>query len=329
MSVKQKQKPDAPKKEVVGFIKQAQDKENFADSLYLITKCDTISLKLLGISKKRKNLVTFKKQTYVYCSPSTESEIIDSLPANKVVTSWKPIIRTYKPKNIQRDGKTVTLKKAKENWYEINYNAQKGYLFEKELTLKKIKKNILFGEKPNQYKYQLLSFNPKNKSSAIDSLELYRNHGYTIELLNYNGLEFCKGIIRYHDYRQSCPGTSSTTFIAINNKGEFKKLLASYNGTESSTIVYFPLKFASGKTLLVTDGNAKQIFNYATGDLNTVDYPKHMGIPVNQLIIQTKVTYAEDIEGLSAEEIEITKSETTYYRWDGNALMKIKTTGNN
>ena len=327
-SDKQNEKADYQKEEVVDSIKETQINEKFVDSLYLITKCDTISLELLEISRKRKDLLTFQNQTYIYCSPSTESKIIDSLPSNMLVESWKPILRSYKPKDIERDGKRVTINKAKENWYEINKNGQKGYLFEKGLTLKKLRNNVLFGEKPNDYKYQLLSFDSKNKNMVIDSMELNRNHGYNIKWLNYNGLTSCTGVIRYHDFRQSCPGTSSISFIAINDKGEFKKLLSSFNGTESSSTIYFPLKFESGKTLLVADGNVEQIFNYYSGELNTFDYPEDTDVPINQLIIETKIVYAEDIEGLLEEEIEITKSDTTYYRWNGIELNKIKTTGN-
>jgi len=323
------EKADYQKEKVVDYKIETQIDKKFVDSLYLITKCDTISLELLEISRKRKDLLIFQNQTYIYCSPSTESKIIDSLSSNMVVESWKPITRSYKPKEIERDGKIVTINKAKENWYEVNNNEKKGYLFEKGLTLKKLRNYVLFGEKPNEYKYQILSFDSKDRNIVIDSMDLNRNHGYNIESLVYNGLEYCDGVIRYHDFRQSCPGTSSITFIAINNKRIFKKLLSSYNGTESSSTIYFPLKFRSGKTLLVAGGNANEIFNYYSGELNTFKYPKNLDVPINQLIVETKVEYAEDIEGLSEDEIEITKSDTIYYQWNGIELNEIKTTGNN
>ena len=140
---KQGKKFDSSNEKGVDSIKETQINEKFADSLYLITKCDTIALDLLEISRKRKDLLTFQNQTYIYCSPSTDSKIIDSLPSNLVVESWKPIIRSFKSKDIERDGKIVTINKGKENWYEINNDGRKGYLFEKGLTLKKIKNNIL------------------------------------------------------------------------------------------------------------------------------------------------------------------------------------------
>ncbi|WP_299361438.1 hypothetical protein [Winogradskyella sp.] len=272
--------------------------------------------------------MTFQNQTYVYCSPSTESKVIDSLPPNLAVESWKPIVRSYKPKDIERDGKTATINKAKENWYEIVNNGQKGYLFEKGLAIKKLKNNILFGEKPNKYKYQILSFNDKDNSIVMDSMELNRNHGYNIEWLNYNGLTFCKGVVRYHDFRQSCPGTSTTTFISVDNEGNLKTITFSYSGETSNSTIYFPLKFESGKTLLVADGNVNGIFNYYSGELNTFDYTKEFNIPpINELIVEIKREYSGTLE-IPEEATEIAR-DTIYYRWNGIELNKIKTTGYN
>lgn len=328
-NVKEDKKLDKQKEVVVDSknMKQNQTNEKFTDSLYLITKCDTISLNLLEISRKRIDLLTFQNQTYIYCSPTTESKIIDSLPANTVMESWNPIIRSYEPKDIERDGKTVTINKAKENWYKINKNGQKGYLFEKGLTLKKLRNNILFGEKPNEYKYQLLSFDAKERNQVIDSMDLNRNHGYNIDWLNYNGLAFCEGIIRYHDFRQSCPGTSKTTFISISNQGDLKKITSSYSGEMSNSTIYFPLKFESGKTLLVENGNVEQIFNRYSGELNTFEYPKEFNIPINEMIIEIKRKYSRTLE-IPEEAKEISR-DTIYYQWNGKELNEIKTTGNN
>lgn len=297
------------------------------DSLNFITSCDTIPLQLLSLTRKRHSLTTFQKPTFIYCSPSTESKIIDSIPINTEIVSWKPIIRTYRPKEIERDGKLVVVNRVKEIWYETEINGKIGYLAESDLSIKKLSSTILFGEIPNEYGYRILSFDSKNSNQLIDSMKLNRNHGYEIESIIYNGLDLCKGVIRYRDFRQSCPGTSSTTFVSINNQGGFNKLLSSFNGTEASSTIFFPLKFISGKTLLVADGNENEIFNFYSGELNTFSYPKEINVPINQLIVETRIEYAEDIEGLSAEEIKITKSDTIYYRWNGTELKEIKTSG--
>lgn len=285
-NVKEDEKLDKKKELVVDSIKQNQTNGKFVDSLFLITKCDTIALNLLEFSRKRIDLLTFKNQTYIYCSPTTESKIIDSLPANTIVESWKPIIRSYKPKDIEKDGKTVTLNKRKESWYKINLKGKKGYLFEKGLAIKKLRNNILFGEKPNEYKYQLLSFDSKEISKIIDSMDLNKNHGYNIDWINYNWLSLCKGVVRYHDFRQSCPGTSTTTFISISSQGHIKKIISSHSGEMSNSTIYFPLKFESGKTLLVANGNVEQIFNRYSGELNTFEYPKELNVPINEMIIK-------------------------------------------
>ena len=326
-NVKQNETVNISKEKVADTSKLVVINKQFVDSLNLITKCDTIPLELLEISRKRKSLFTFKKQTYLYCSPSAESQIIDSISFNSEVVSWKPIIRSYKPTEIEKNGKLVTTNRGKEGWHETNINGQIGYLFDNGLTMKRLRNNVLFGEKPDAYGYQILSFNPKSKSEIVDSMDLNRNHGYDIESLIYNGLEFCQGVIRYHDFRQSCPGTSTTTFISINNEGALKKIIFSYSGEVSNSTVYFPLKFKSGKTLLVANGNVQEIFNHYSGELNTFDYPKELNVSINEMIVEIKREYSGTLE-VPEEDTEIS-NDTIYYQWNGMELNKIKTTGNN
>ena len=153
-------------------------------------------------------------------------------------------------------------------------------------------------------------------------MELYRNHGYNIEWLNYNGLTFCDGVIIYHDFRESCPGTSTTTFISVNNEGGLKKITSSYSRETSNTTIYFPLKFESGKILLVAGGDVNGIFNYYSGELNTFDYPKEFKVPINEIIVEIKSEYSGTLE--IPEEAEEISRDTIYYRWNGTELNKIK-----
>lgn len=309
-----------------GEIETDEPPELWSDSLYFITKCDTVSSELLRFSRKRQPLTTFQKLTYVYCSPSAESQITDTLKFNTEIVSHRSMLRSYKSGKTEKNGRTVAINTAKEQWYEVNVDGKIGYLPEKALAREKLGNRLLFGAKQGKYNYQIVQYSAENRNEPVDSLELNRNHGYEIEPLIYNGLALCQGVIRYRDFRQSCPGTSTTTFIAVDTAGVLNKLLSSFNGTESSSVVYFPLKFGNGKTLLVADGNVNEIFNYHTASLNTFDISEGFEIPINRLIVEVRIEYAEEIEGLSADEIEITRQDTIYHRWNGNQLHEVQLT---
>ena len=296
------------------------------DSFYYVTRCDTISSELIKISEKRNDFKIFQEQSYVHCSPSSESEIIDSISFNTKLRSWKSITRTFKPKVVERDGKTVTINKGREKWLLITNNGKTGYVSENGMALKNLGNKILFGERNDEYGYKIISVDNNNK--IVDSLNLKGNHGFNIKLLNYNGLDFCEYVIEYREFRESCPGGGSTTLISLNKDGEFRKIISYSYGTLGNSEIYFPLKFESGNKLLVANGNINQIFDRYNGKMNVYDYPKDLGIPIEQLIIESKIEFAGDIEGLSEDEIEIKSSETNFYKWNGNQLDKIKTTGN-
>jgi len=323
---KQSEISETSLQEEIKYVSLNDFKKEKQDSFYFVTECDTIPSKLLKISRKRNSFQTFEKQTYVYCSPSSESQIIDSISFNTKLRNWKSITRSYKPKIIDRDGKKVNIYKRNENWLLMTNNNKTGYVSENNMALKKLGSKILFGEINNEHGYKIISIGEGNR--IIDSLKLKRNHGYNIELINYNGLEYSNGIIKYQEFREACPGGGSTTLISINKDGKLTKIISYSYDTMGNSKIYFPLKFESGNILLVLNGNINQIFDSYKGKMNVYEYPKNLGIPIEQLIIKSNVEFAGDIEGLSEDEIEIKSSQTNFYQWNGTELKKIKTTAN-
>jgi len=315
-------------------IKQ-EKKQKKIDTLFFTTECDTLHKNFLKVHRKRNPLQTFQNKTFLYCSPSLESQILDTLAFNTQLYSRQLIKKTFKPEKKKRNGKMVTIKKREQEWYEVNYKEKKGFLLKKGLTMQKLNNNVLFGDYLDhkqyniQYPYVLKSYNSKDKNQVLDTFELYHNAGYHLKLLMYNGLEFNKSIIIYNDFRTSCPGTSSITYIGLDEKGKFSKIISSFNGTESTSTIFFPMKFGESKILLIKNANVNQIFNQQTGELNIYPYPSELNIPIEQLIVETTVEYAGDIEGLTESEIIIKSSNVNFYKWNGKKLEKIKTTGNN
>ncbi len=306
-------------------IKIEKNESHPIDTLMFTTQCDTIPLSFIKTMEEQKSLLSFQKQTYIYCSPRLGSQVLDSIPFNTNIVSQKSVYLTIKSEKADNDEERPARKRGT-SWYETKINGQTGYfLSEARWSQKIIGSDVLFGIGFKLDSFQIISYDSENNQKAIDSVNLYDNHGYTIKTLDCNGLDFSSGVIRYFDYRSNCPGTSSTTFIVLKEKGELIKLFSAHHGTEFDTEIYFPMKFESGKTLLVADGNLDEIFNYYSGELNTFPYPKGLNVPINQLIIKIKKEYAEDIEGLSPEEIEFARVDTSFYKWNGNELLKITT----
>ncbi len=277
----------------------------------MITECDTIPLQFLSVSKKNRFLVTFKKHTYVYCSPSIKSVIIDTLKFNSELKSKRSLIR------IKRNKKNRI--QIENSFYEINISGKKGYVLNRGFALQKLGNSILLGTN-DKGMFKILSINKENQ--IIDSLELkshYNNH--YIKFTEKTALNFNKKIICFKTYRGSCPGGGNLDFISIDNKGRLKKMISSYYNTMENSDVFFPTKLEDNTIGFRKNGELNYIKKLPVDD----SYLNNLKIPIEQLIIEAKTVYKGDIEGLSEDEIEVASFTVNIYKWDNNRLNKIKT----
>lgn len=280
---------------------------------YYVTECDSINVKSVNQRKKDIVLYTFKNNSYVYCSPSVKSTVIDTLQINTEVLSTNSLtIAQFK-----KDSKKVKFWKA---FWEIKVNNKKGYVLQNDLSKKRLGEEFLLGydiRRKNRYYNKILRVTKEHKK--IDSLEVEYYYGNrNMSFFEESNLAFVDKIIDLSSYRGSCPGGSASTYIAINENGEMKKIISLQNSSIGYTDVFFPTK--TDKGIVFKRKNANGLIPPAT-----VDFLQGLNIPLNELILEKDVNYAGDIEGLDADEIEIANEKITIYRWNGKALTEVVT----
>ncbi|WP_055446191.1 SH3 domain-containing protein [Lacinutrix mariniflava] len=214
----------------------------------------------------------------------------------------------------------ISLNAQESKVYERKINEEITYTLENGFALQKLGKQIFFREKPDET-HQVISINELNE--VIDSINLPNtSHGYSIKVMMKNELNFSQDILAYKEFRQSCPGGGSTTFISKNKNGIFSKLISSSYSTMGHSVIYFPIKFKDKGLLLISENDLNE---QSERKPTTYKYPKDINIPVRELIIETNTEYLEDVEGLTEDEIIIKSITSNYFQWNGKELIKIKT----
>lgn len=316
LSCKTNTKDNAEKAKVLGQELQKKSKvipeKVIVDvSEYLITDCDTLSLERLSIREEERNCVTLKPLSFVYCSPSIKSTIIDTLKFNTEFENKKHIVRFLYNEKKEFKGERF--------FFKITINDKQGYVLEEDLAIKKIENRIILG-KLGHNKYKILSIDKNEK--IIDSLFFDGHSSSDINLSKEKVLPFDERLICFRTYRTSCPGASAMNFVSIDKKGKIKKVISSYDNTMGSSSVCFPTAVKNGVVKFSYVG-----FEDDSEDDSPVgyEYLKSLKTPIDELIIESETTYKGDIEGLEEEEIEIASAIINVYKWEEGTLQKIRT----
>lgn len=141
------------------------------------------------------------------------------------------------------------------------------------------------------------------------------------------------GLVNLEFFRASCPGTTINVLV-VDCGDSLTTLATSAVMGEStwyeSTIVYVPVKFGSGKVLLVANGDVKNIFNGHTAELNTYPYPKDCKVPIEELVVvvseaaESEESNEVDENGFTIEqEPKVNLHKEVYYQWKNNTLVKV------
>jgi hypothetical protein len=141
-------------------------------------------------------------------------------------------------------------------------------------------------------------------------------------------------MLTFEFFRASCPGTNITQLV-VDCGDSLTTLTSSFGmgeaGWSENIIPYIPIKFGSGKILLVANGDVKNIFDTYRAKLNTFDCPKNIGIPIEELVVVVKENYEpieadrQDAESYRDPETKRTLYVEEYYRWKDNKLVLVKT----
>lgn len=134
-------------------------------------------------------------------------------------------------------------------------------------------------------------------------------------------------------FNAQCPGTTETVLL-VDVKDSLSIIASSFSQGEAGwseyRVVYLPVKFGNDKVLLVANGDVENIFNTQTAELNTFDYPKDIGIPIEELVVIVEENYEpieadrQDEDSYKDPETKRTLYKEEYYRWADNKLVKIK-----
>ncbi|MFM9986737.1 MAG: hypothetical protein ACKVOK_15970 [Flavobacteriales bacterium] len=287
---------------------------------------------------------TYSEKTLLYCSPDENSEVIDTIGFNyQLVTT--DLIQRYKQDTIFST-EVATGKKTAVNvflnetgtWLLTSIDKKTGYIKKNDLA-NYVSTNPNFlagfvGKNPDR-QIELRSFDD-SRPHAVLSIYLCKQFFHEFEIQNqyFNGLNTPGSVVRFTTFTQSCPSATYNEFIVF-DKGKFTFItadMASGEGNQyDAETVYFPLQFSNGKVLLVAHGDWEHIFNYDNATLNTFDYPKNIGVPIENLIVITK-EHTEEVLDANGEpimedeydyKVKVVKSKPKYYRWDGKSLVKV------
>ncbi len=287
---------------------------------------------------------TFSEKSLLYCSPDENSEVIDTIGFNyEILTS--DIIQRYKQDTIFST-EVATGKKSVVNvfmhetgeWLKTSIDKHIGYIKKSDLAnYASSNPNFVAGFVGNNHdrKIELRSFED-SKPHAILNTYVCKQFFHDFEIRNqlFNGLDTPGSVIRFATFTQSCPSATYNEYIVIDN-GQFTFVTADMSSGEANLYdaetVYFPLKFSNGKILLVAHGEWEFIFNYDTATLNTFDYPKGIGVPIENLIVITK-EHTEEVLDANGEpvmedeydyKVKVVKEKTRYFKWDGKKLTPV------
>lgn len=296
-----------------------------SEESYYSSEFDNLEIsKDLVIKPFSKDLRIFTSDCYVYNSPNDTSNIVDTLTFNARI----PIIEHIKNKN--------------KEWYRISDNTHSGYIKKENLSIYSYRYSgylIGYNEKDGRSRIELKSFANDNGKYIIDSFIFGDYKGDVIvKDLPFNGLENSGTyIIKYTTLHGGDATSYYYEYVAYDiDTRMFKKIVSYSSGYYDmcefdEEIFYFPMKFDNGKILLVKDADYENIFNTQTAELNILEYPKHINIPIEQLIIKISrdAECVFDSSGslvidpsTKAGKMKITESEPVYYRWNGQELIE-------
>ncbi len=284
---------------------------------------------------------TYKDSVKLYSSPDTNSNVLRTLKFRTQLTIIESgrDQRKIEEYNLVNGKKELKIKYLALDWYKISYPFS-GYIKASDVAL------LLFNnyEKRTDYfmpaigVFKLLKYD-LSKNIFIDSIELPDFYAEKIDIIDHNGWKNVDMLLHAGFVAPYCGGGGEDIFIIEANNKFTKIISCSYQNIEDITdqddyesTVYIPVKFGSGKILLVNKGDVEHIFNRYSTALNIYPFPKDLTIPKQELIV--KVIKEEraildknkkpvfDKDGDCKTKIT---DKTEFYRWNGVSLSLIKT----
>lgn len=221
-------------------------------------------------------------------------------------------------------------------WYKVSVEGEvEGFIREQDFV-----KYSFYGANESYYyvvNNPIKNSNPyyqiiRRNKIGTDTFELgmYWSYMRSKEKYSHTTLSGVTKLLQFEFFNAQCPGTNEEVLIA--DVGDsLTKIASSFGqgeaGWSEHRTVYIPVKLGDDKVLLVANGDVENIFNTYRVKLNTFNYPKDIGVPIEELVVIVKETYEPDETANQDEETYITKRtayKEEFYHWKNNRLIKIK-----
>ncbi|MGB1041150.1 MAG: hypothetical protein ACPGVD_09775 [Flavobacteriales bacterium] len=303
-------------------------KTNFFDHQYFITECDSIRKgKTFTYLFSRFQVNTFANSTKVYCSPSGDSKVIDSIPFNSMFRGQ------------------IIVNNNGVNWLDCNIKGNLGYVKRNDIEKAQILSDYglwcSLGYNSNSKKNEIKIFNRKNYnvvsgSFSFDSIFKYDE----LKQLKYVNIGQSKNIFSYKTYTETVPKKSFEQFILVDtNNKDIIPIANSYTNEGDyyysdviSEYYYLPAVFPNGDTLHVQNGDVNNIFDEQNAKLKIWTIPDSISKSKKDIVVRKFFQSIHQLDKKSGEPMydadgdEIRKYIyiTEYYRWSNNKLNLIR-----
>jgi hypothetical protein len=278
-------------------------------------------------------LGTWKAKTYVYDSSSTNSKIIDTLDINTPlrITGWG-----------ERFSKVEYSK-------HVKFGRAKrmiGYVDPVDMYTQKIRENALgldylFSiEKQGGYHETTVKINGlkrrTNEQVCTVSISDGSDSHWASPVMS-TTLKNVESMVHIgFGRRGSCPGVVDDRFYYFDGVDPEMKKITSCGSTGEAgyydaLMAYFPVKFNSGKVLLVHNADLQNIFNTESGALNVFEYPDSINVPIEELVVMKHEVAEPHFDRNNQpmyykngqNKMKITERSVTYFRWNGKRLIEL------
>ncbi len=274
--------------------------------------------------------VVFEKAP-LYCYPDTNSGVIHIESSNeRLVVLKKGVANSEFWMKVKDDAQRVGYMRAKSIARRLleNYEDSVVYFIQENFRMKEY----------DAFYFRIIKCN-KITNDTICSYEFQKMGSYYhVQFVptQYNLIKNSELLIHIDMGTPSCGSIRYELFVVDIGKALIKiagSIGEGEAGDYSFTSCFIPMKFGQ-KKMLVANAEVNEIFNTQTGELNIFPYPKELGIPINELIVEVEKeghgVYNEEMGDYEMEpdgnyKSIPTKHLVTYYRWNGKVRMKVLT----
>lgn len=256
---------------------------------------------------------TFEKTTFLYDSNSLDAKIIDTLPFKS-------------PVKILSEGPDFFLV-----WTQQNKN---GYLKKTDVYLHSIINHYLFGiskygtnDNISCTESQLKVIKVNDKKEIIDEFyDTIAGNDYDIKFIVNSALKNARGLFYLSYTCYDGVGIVINHFI-VDNGQKLSRLIKTSGmgdgGHSRKNTVYLPVRLRNSEKIVLAKNGVLSI-DKTTAKPKIHSYPNNLDVPIEELIVVEDKSVKRLSEDAKSNK-QVTIHSTTFYKWNGTKIKKVKT----